>query len=102
MSEVVIRVVKEYQLVTVRISKPVQSRINRLKSRGQCLACEKKFVAGERVTRGDCATCYNGALHAIRKGKVTIDELIREGKMLEKKPRGRKPANKFTQELAQR
>lgn len=102
MCEVIFRAVKEYHFVKVRIGKIAQKRIEKLTAEGKCLACERKLIAGERVSCGDCMTCYNGAIYAIGQGKVTRNELIREGKMLEPKPRGRKPANKFTAELAKR
>lgn len=102
MPEVMYRVAREYDVVTVKVSAESEKRIERLRSEGRCLGCEEKLEAGERVSRGLCGTCYHGARYAIRKKRTTEGRLIKEGKMLTSNPGGRRPANKFTRELSER
>jgi len=99
MPDVTIRVATEFDVVAIRLSKDATARVERLTTESKCLGCEQPFVDGERVTCGQCSTCYNAAHHAISKRRVTRISLIREGKMLPPGKGGRKPANDFTASL---
>lgn len=99
MAEFLYRVAKEFNVVTARISKTNEQRMRDLLSAGRCLGCENELVAGERVTRGLCATCYHGTLHAIKVGKTTEEDRLREGRILRASPGGRRPANKYLTDL---
>lgn len=100
MPDVMIRVATEFDVVNIRLSKDAVERVAKLTSEHRCLGCEEKLVDGERVTCGQCQTCYNAACHAIAKKRVKRADLIREGKMLAPQKGGRKPANDFTANLA--
>lgn len=102
MSEIAFRVAKEWDVVKVRITDAGQKRADLLLSQGRCLGCEEKLQDGEQVKCGQCATCYQAARRAINSKSVSRSELIREGKMLAPRQGGRKPSNKFTQELSER
>ncbi len=102
MSDVWVRVAKEFDVIKVKVSKEGEKRLAILQQEGKCLGCERELEQGERITCGMCATCYNAALKAFKKKKVTRTQLIREGKMLPATDGGRRPVNKFTQELSGR
>ena len=99
MAEFLYRVAKEFNVVTVRISKTNEQRMRGLLSAGKCLGCENTLVDGERVTRGLCATCYHGTLHAIKAGKTTEEDRLREGWILAASLGGRRPANQYLRDL---
>ncbi len=99
MPEVVFRVAREWDVMTVKRPRDAEQRIVALRAENKCLGCERKTIDGERVSRGLCGTCYHGMLNAVRKKRVTEAALIREGKLLPPSPGGRKPANDFTREL---
>lgn len=99
MSEVVFRVAREWDVMTVKRPKDAEQRIATLRAENKCLGCERVVVKGERVSRGLCGTCYHGMLHAKRKKRITEAALIREGRLLPSDPGGRKPKNSFTREL---
>jgi hypothetical protein len=99
MPEVMYRVAREYDVMTVKRPIDAEKRIATLRSENKCLGCERPLVKGERVSRGLCGTCYHGVLNAVRKKKASEATLIREGKLLPASPGGRKPANAFTREL---
>lgn len=100
MSEIAFRVVKEWDVVKVRVSDAGQKRITTLLSQNRCLGCEEKLADGQPPKCGQCATCYQAARRAIEAKRVSRSELIREGKMLAPRSGGRKPSNKFTRELS--
>lgn len=93
------RVAREYDVVKVKLTKEGRERVERLQSAGCCLGCERKFEPDERVTCGNCATCYNALLDVPVSVRV---QKANEGKTLAPGKGGRKPANKFTAELAER
>lgn len=98
MSEAVFRVAREFDVVKVKLTKDGRERVERLQSAGCCLGCERKFEPDERVTCGNCTTCYNALLEvapSVRQQKAN------EGKTLAPGKGGRKPANKFTCELSE-
>ena len=99
MPEVMYRVAREYDVVTVKRPKDAEQRIADLTAQDKCLGCERKLVKGERVSRGLCGTCYHGARRAMRMKKASENDLIRKGQLLPSNPGGRKPANNFTREL---
>jgi protein-arginine kinase activator protein McsA len=101
MPEVMYRVAREYDVVTVRITDQVKQRIDQLRLEGRCLGCQRQFEAGEKTCRGQCKTCYPNTARKIRDGKVNENQLIREGKLLPAGTGGRKPTNDYTRELAE-
>lgn len=101
MSEIAYRVAKEWDVVKVRITEAGQKRADLLQSQNRCLGCEEK-LDGQQAKCGQCPTCYQASRRAIDARKVSRSELIREGKMLAPRTGGRKPSNKFTQELSGR
>lgn len=98
MAEAVFRVAKEFDVMKVKLTKEGRERVERLSKEGRCLGCERKLQEGEKVTCGNCSTCYNALLKV---PVATRIEKANEGKTLAPSPGGRKPANKFTQELAE-
>jgi NifB/MoaA-like Fe-S oxidoreductase len=101
MPEAIFRVAREYDVVRVRVTEEGQARVERLTAENRCLGCEAEHQAEAKVTCGQCATCYPASMRAIRNKQTTRSQLIRDGKMLPPTKGGRKPANKFTQELAE-
>ena len=61
-----------------------------------------KIAKGAVVRRGLCNACYRAFARYKKARKVTQSDLIREGKLLPISKGGRKPANSFTKELANR
>jgi len=102
MSEIAFRVVKEWDVVKVRITEEAKKRVDLLLSQKRCLGCGEKLTEGEQVKRGMHATCYQAARRAIRANRISESTLIREGKMLQPGVGGRKPSNDFTRELSGR
>jgi len=90
------------KMVKVRIPTDVIAARDKLVSDGCCLGCKRKFVGQEKQTRGQCQSCYQGTIRTVRSGDITIEELIREGRLLERSRPGRKSANPYLQELADR
>ncbi len=99
MSEIAFRVVKEWDVVKVRITDEGQKRIDLLLSQNRCLGCEEKIAEGEKTKCGLHPTCYHAARRAWIAGRVTRNQLLREGKMLPPAQGGARPINKFTREL---
>lgn len=91
----------EESIVQVRIPADIQKRVEKLQADGKCLGCERKLETDEQVRCGDCDACYQAAIRAIDKKKITRKKLIESGKMLPPSKGGRKPSNPFTQELAE-
>jgi hypothetical protein len=100
--ESVFRVVKEWDVVRVRVTEEGRKRIERLLAENRCLGCEEPFADGEKVCCGQCTTCYPASMKGIRNHKVSRNNLIREGKMLSPGPPGPKPKNNYTRELSGR
>src|SRR5687768_16172939 len=67
-----------FEIVKIKITPEGQKRISKLLAKGEfgsCLGCEHEFTAedieaGKRKC-GQCETCYNGTLYAIRKKRTT-------------------------------
>lgn len=93
--------------VAVNVPAPVAKRRDELIADERCIACEKKLVRDEEgklenVRRGQCDACYSATRRNIQKRRVTITELVREGRLTNKSAGGRKPRNEYTKHLAQR
>lgn len=78
-------VVKEWNVVKVKLTKDGAERVARLQAANCCLACELPIEPGQQVVCGVHANCDNGQRYAIRKGKATLEELIKKG---ERRPAG--------------
>ena len=85
----------------VAVRKTAKDRIAKCEKDGLCVACMEKIAEGERSMRGMHMRCYFATARAIRTGKTTEEERMREGKMLEAQSGGRKPANPVTLDLAE-
>lgn len=97
---VVMRVVKEFDVVQIKLKKEVIARIERLQAENKCIACECEFLPGERKTcgvHGD--TCYQSQNYAIKKGLVTVRQLIEAGERLVPTSGGRPPASSYAAKL---
>lgn len=102
MVEAVLHVAREFDVVKVKLTKQGAERVARLQAENKCLGCERDLIDDERVTCGQCTTCYNAAIVAIGKRRFSRTELIREGKMLAPTKGGRPPGNPFTKEMTGR
>lgn len=107
MSEAVFRVAKEWDVVTIKLSKLAEEHRDKMLNQERCMGCERKLERDdegklERVTCGLCVTCYNAVLRREQKNKRIRQELIREGRMLPATEGGRRPANEFTRQLAEK
>ena len=98
----IVMVVRAMEPKRIRLAPGAKERRDNLSAEERCLGCKRKVEDGERVTCGLCVTCYQSARHFIRKGRVTAEALIREGKMLPPRTGGPKPVNPFTKELSER
>jgi hypothetical protein len=99
MTEVSFRVVKEFEVVRVKLTKEIQDRVQRLSAERKCLACQRDLVAGEKVTCGCCVQCYQIQSYAMRKGFVTLRSLIASGERKAAGVGGRKPASAYGMKL---
>lgn len=91
--------VRKTKKVTVTITPAGQERRDRLLRADCCLGCEKKFAKDEERRRGQCKTCYAATMAKIRDNKITAQEKIAAGELLEPKIGGRPPKNKYTRSL---
>jgi hypothetical protein len=78
-------VVKEWNVVKVKLTKEGAERVTRLQAAKCCLACELPIEPGQQVVCGVHVNCDNTQRYAIRKGKTTVDDLIKKG---ERRPPG--------------
>lgn len=97
MPEVMYRVAREYDVVTVHVTNEGQERINKLLPNRQCLGCERKVGENENYTCGNCPTCYSGLLE-VPDGER--EKLIKSGETLAPTKGGRRPKNPFTAKCA--
>jgi hypothetical protein len=102
MSEITFRVVREWDVARVRLTEEADERVRSLRAACKCLGCEEPIRPGETVKCGLHDTCYQAARRAIRSGRFTQNQLIRDGKMLAPTEGGRRPTNKFSKELSGR
>lgn len=93
------RVAKEWSIVKVKMTKAGTERKARLEAAGKCLACEIAFAENERKICGVHLSCDQTQRYAIRTGKTTLRELIRDGERLAATQGGRKPATKYAARL---
>lgn len=99
--------VVEYEIaeviaVAIKIPAAAEKRRDDLIAAGKCLGCEQPLVAGVPVRRGQCPACYSATLRNINRRKITRNELIREGSLLEATKGGRPAKNSYTQRLSRR
>lgn len=99
MAEFEFRVATEFNVVKVKVTKEIQARVDELVAKGICLGCEEPILDVDRRRRGLCSTCYTAVCHGIHHHGVSAKALMEAGKLLPKKPGGRKPKNKFTASL---
>lgn len=99
MSDVVFRVQREWDVVKIRQSKAVQERVARLIAVNQCLACECDLAQSKKVVSGCCSSCAQSQYYAMRKKRVTLMELIKDGQRLPAQPPGRKPGSAYSAKL---
>jgi hypothetical protein len=101
MSEVLLRVAREFDIVAVKVTADGDRRLERCDREGLCTACLNKIPAGAKSVRGQCMTCYPNTMKKIAAKKVSENQLIREGKIKKAGRPGRKPVNDYTRELAE-
>jgi hypothetical protein len=92
---------REENVVAIRLDKEAQKRVEKLLTNSQCLGCEIVLEPEDNVRCGMCDTCYQAAIRAIEKKKTSRQKLIASGRMLPPARGGKKPSNKFTQELSE-
>lgn len=91
--------VRHTKKVAVKITPEGQARRDRLQRADCCLACEEKFEEDDERKCGQCKTCYPATRAKIRAGKLTAEQKIASGEMLEPKKGGRPAKNKYTRNL---
>lgn len=75
----------------IEVRKTVAEHIERCRGEGLCLAC-KRPLCGD-VTRGVHSRCYHATMRAIRAGKTTMADRIRNGKLAPCASAGRRASN---------
>lgn len=99
MLEVAFRVVKEFDVVKVRLTKAVQNKLVSFAKERKCLACERLIPKTERMVCGCCMSCDQSQRYAMRKGKATLQQLLERGERAVKATPGRKPATAYAAKL---
>lgn len=99
MTEVVFRVVKEFDVVRVVLTKEGEQRIKLLSAEGKCLACERVLDASEKIVCGCCESCDQTQRYAMRKGFVTLNSLLKSGERKVAQTGGRKPKSDYAKKL---
>jgi hypothetical protein len=99
MLKVMFRVAKEFDVVEVKLTKLVQDKLVAFKSARKCLACEREIEPTERMCCGCCVSCDQTQRYAMRKGKITLEELLECGERAVQAIPGRKPANAYAAKL---
>lgn len=85
-----------------RLKKEAKERIARCEKERRCVACMELFAPPDETSiRGCHIRCYHATYRAIRSGKFTEVQRVREGKLLEPKNRGRKPSNPVSIEVSE-
>jgi hypothetical protein len=97
MSEVTFRVVKEFDVVKVRITAEGEARVKRLTAARKCLACECDLVG--KTVCGCCESCDQTQRYAMRKGLTTLRALIATGERRAPGKGGRKPGSAYAKRL---
>jgi hypothetical protein len=104
-STVELRVVREFELVKVRIDEAVLNAANEQVRQGICCGCGQALARDEKGEpvhyRGlHPSTCYQATMRAVRKNRALERHLMKTGQLLPKQAPGRKPSNEYTQKLA--
>ncbi len=80
----------------VKLSRTAQQRVAKAADQGLCVACLQPLDG--RVIRGVHERCYRATRNAVLRGDFTEEDRIKEGKLLECQPGGRKVSNIVTKE----
>ena len=99
MIEVAFRVVREWDVVKVKLTNEGEERVNRLTAEGKCLACECELEPGQKVVCGCCVSCDQSQRYAIRVGKATLHGLIKIGERMPAGTPGGKPKTAYSTRL---
>lgn len=91
-------VVKSMKAKRIRIAPAALLRRDQLVVDQKCLGCEKR-QSGKTYRRGLCDACYGAVQRALAGGRVTEEELLKQGRILQPRRGGRPPTNDFTREL---
>jgi hypothetical protein len=90
------RIVKRVQ---VKLTPDGEKRRAKMLAECRCLGCGEVFAKGEESKRGLHLRCYEAFRRAVRAGRATDREMVREGKMLSPNP-GRPLSNPLARDLA--
>lgn len=83
----------------VEVRREARERLKSCQKNGLCPACLQPL--GDSPTkRGVHERCYYATYRAVKAGKVTWAERVRQGKLLEAGTPGRPPSNPVTAELS--
>jgi hypothetical protein len=99
MLKVVFRVAREFDVIEVKLTELVQKKLAAFAKEHKCLACERPIEKTERLICGCCVSCDQTQRYAMRKGKVTLEELLESGERAVKATSGRKPASDYAAKL---
>lgn len=80
----------------MKLSKSAQQRVAKAAEQGLCVACLQPLDG--RVVRGVHERCYRATRNAVLRGYFTEEARIKDGKLLECQPGGRKASNSVTKE----
>ena len=76
------------------LPKQAAERVEKAEENGLCLACLEPLGRSDRQIRGVHDTCYKALMRACKRGDVTEQDLIRQGRLFAAKKAGRKPNHK--------
>lgn len=102
MTEILFRVVKEWDVVSVKLTPEGERRIKKCEEECLCTACLLPIKPGQKSVRGQHQTpCYASTMRKIREKRVSDKQLMRDGKLKPAGKPGPRPINDYTQELAE-
>lgn len=84
--------------VEYEVSKEIALMVAEKRLSRTCLACNKPILPGEREKRGDHSACYNTLMNRVRRGELTVKQLVEEGKILAE---GKRPGRRAAIDLAE-
>ncbi len=84
----------------VEITPEGQARLDRCEAEGLCCGCLQRITEHDTVRRGMHKACHQATMTGIRRGIITEEGRMAEGKMLPADRGGRKPTNPVAKELA--
>lgn len=84
----------------VELRRSARLHVEKCRRDGLCLACGQPFIEGEKVRREMHIRCYDATWRAVRDGKTTWEERVKNGRAGEAKSPGRPPSNPVTIEVA--